>query len=177
MIGVTGISFASFANVGRMPPSFAKMKLGRKMTYGIPAAFTSCSIAHFAPKYGTRSFVSSVVPSALMSTNRPTPASRAAARRLLRAVDHHALELLRLSLADGDEVDDRVAPGDRGVQGLRPRQVSLDELATQRLEPLRLRRGRGRGSGRPGRPPRNAWTTWPPTKPLPPVTRITAKFL
>jgi len=41
-IGVTGISFAIFANVGRIPPSFAKMKLGLKMTYGIPAAFTSC---------------------------------------------------------------------------------------------------------------------------------------
>ena len=49
MIGVTGASRASFANVVRMPPSFAKMKLGRKITYGMPAAFTSCSICHFAP--------------------------------------------------------------------------------------------------------------------------------
>jgi hypothetical protein len=36
-------------------------------------------------------------------------------------------------------VDDRVAAGDGGVQRLRPRQVSLGELAPQRLEPLRLR--------------------------------------
>jgi hypothetical protein len=48
MTGVTGVSRASFANVGRMPPSGPKMKLGRKITYGIPDAFTSCSMCHLA---------------------------------------------------------------------------------------------------------------------------------
>ena len=48
-IGVTGARRASLANVGRMPPSVPKTKDGRKITYGIPDAFTSCSICHFAP--------------------------------------------------------------------------------------------------------------------------------
>ena len=77
----------------------------------------SCSIANLAPKYGTTSFVVAVVPSALISTNRSTPASFAAAITLLRALRHHALEVLRLALEDRDEVDDvgaavgRRAPG------------------------------------------------------------------
>src|SRR5436309_10166271 len=48
MIGVTGASLASLRKVGRIPPSFPKTKLGRKTTYGMPAAFTSCSISHLA---------------------------------------------------------------------------------------------------------------------------------
>ncbi len=49
MIGVTGVSFASLANVGRMPPSGPKTKLGRKITYGMPEPCTCCSFSHFAP--------------------------------------------------------------------------------------------------------------------------------
>ena len=48
-IGVAGVSFASRTKVGRIPPSLPKTKLGRKITYGIPEACTSCSCCHFAP--------------------------------------------------------------------------------------------------------------------------------
>ncbi len=49
MIGVTGAKRASLENVGRMPPSRSKTKLGRKMTYGMPLLSTACSISHLAP--------------------------------------------------------------------------------------------------------------------------------
>ena len=49
VIGVTGANRASLAKVGRIPPSRSKTKLGRKITYGMPAPSTACSISHFAP--------------------------------------------------------------------------------------------------------------------------------
>ncbi len=48
-IGVTGVRRASRANVGRMPPSRPKMKLGRNVTHSRSASRTACSISHFAP--------------------------------------------------------------------------------------------------------------------------------
>ena len=49
MIGVTGATLASLRNVFRMPPSRAKTKLGRKITWSSPDACTSCSCCHLAP--------------------------------------------------------------------------------------------------------------------------------
>ena len=48
MIGVTGVSRASFTKVGRIPPSRPKMKLGRKITNVRPDPLTRCSVSHFA---------------------------------------------------------------------------------------------------------------------------------
>ena len=136
MIGVTGARRASFANVGRMPPSFAKMKLGRKMTYGMPGRL------HVLLHLPLRAEVGHEV---LRLLGRPErahehePADAGLARggdEVARAVDHDPLERLRLPLADRDEVDDRVAAGDRGAEALRVGHVSLDELAAPGLEPL-----------------------------------------
>ena len=78
-IGVTGAKRASRTNVGSTPPSFPKMKLGRKITYSSPDSLTARSISHLAAKYGTASFVRSSRPRALASTKRRTSACFAAA--------------------------------------------------------------------------------------------------
>ena len=103
-------------NVASAPPR-PNTKLGRKIVYSSPDAIVSCSIAHLAPKYGTTSFVVTVVPSALIRTNRSTPASFAAAITFVRAARHHALEVVRLALEDRDEVHDVRAAVDRRARG------------------------------------------------------------
>ena len=71
-----------------------------------------------------------------MCTKRRTPASSCRGDEAPRAVDHDPLELLRLALADRDEVDDRVAARDGRAQALRVGHVSHGQLAAPGLEPL-----------------------------------------
>ena len=56
-----------------------------------------------------------------MRTNRRDARLLRGGEQVARAVDHHALELLRLALPDRDEVDDRVAALDGGAQARRHR--------------------------------------------------------
>jgi hypothetical protein len=78
--GVTGDSRAIRRNNGSAPPSVPNTKLGRSRTCSIPEPPTACSAAHLARKYGT--VAPGPVPSALISTMRRTPLSRAASTRL-----------------------------------------------------------------------------------------------
>ena len=80
------------------------------------------------------SFVSSVVPRALMWTKRRTPASRAASRSARRATAHHGFELRPLALPDRHEVHDALDAVDRAPERVRLRHVALDELTAEALE-------------------------------------------
>ena len=76
----TGATFTCRTNVGRAPLR-PNTKLGRTITYSSPDASTAPLHRPLGAKYGTSSFVCSVVPSALICTKRSTPASFAAASK------------------------------------------------------------------------------------------------
>ncbi len=72
------------------------------------------------------------MPSALISTKRFDARFFRRVEQVLAALDHHALELLLLALADGDLVDDRIDALDRTPEAGRIGHVSFDQLAPER---------------------------------------------
>ena len=171
--GVTGDQRTCRTKSGRTPPSRPKTKLGRKTTCSSPSRGLPAPSPTSPRSTGRAFFVCSETPSALISTNRRTPAAFAAATSVLRPSVHHALEVRRAAGDDRDQVDDRVAAVRGPPQALRVGHVALHELAAPCLQ-----RPGAAGLADEARTSRSwarsACTTFGPTNPVPPVTRITS---
>src|SRR5579864_320757 len=169
-IGVTGANRARRTNVGRIPPSFPKTKLGRKTTYPRLDERTARSISHLAVKYGVASLVRSSSPSALASTIRPTPAFSAAATRLRVPCSITRSKSARDPLM----IATRWTIASTPTHAARRTVVSVTSPTTMSAPQAESRRAclgsRTSARTRTSRA-RRAWTTAWPTKPVPPVTR------
>ena len=166
------MSFASLRNVGRMPPSAAKTKLGRKITNG--SEELSDGLLHLPLRAVVRDEVLRPLVDPERAHVHEAPDARLPRREeeVAGSLAHDPLELLGLPLTDRDEVDDALHALDGRGEARGLGHVALDQLAAGELaaSPPCADRGRGNGPACPAR--RRATTTWPPTNPVAPVTRI-----